>query len=105
MIDKTGSLKGLPALLAALTVGLVLALSQRTTGPSRAELADALSSARPQGVGANEIRSLKCREAIGGFNCRWRQFEDGSWVDRAGAARIDVDGWHMGGPASGGEPR
>ncbi|HEY1125313.1 MAG TPA: hypothetical protein VGE65_06745 [Sphingobium sp.] len=105
MPAETGSLKGLPALLAALLVGLVLALSQRTIGPSRAELADALSSARPQRVGANEIRSLTCREAPGGFTCRWRQLEDGLWVDRAGAARIDAGGWHLDASVSGGQSR
>ena len=87
-------MKALPALLIALIVGAVLVVSQRTVGPSRAELAQALSNADGDRVGVADIRSLKCEEAPGGFACRWKQFVNEAWVDRSGAAKIDAGGWH-----------
>jgi len=101
MIGKPGSLKALPALAIALLVGLVLAWSQRSIGPSRAELAGALSKTGAGRVAASDIRSLRCVEAAaGGFACRWRQRVDDAWIDRTGRARIDGSGWHAGNASS-----
>jgi hypothetical protein len=87
-------MKALPALLIALIVGAVLAVSQRNVGPSRAELARALSNTDGDRVAAADIRSLKCEEAPGGFACRWKQFVNEKWVDRTGAVKINAGGWH-----------
>lgn len=96
MIGAGGSLKALPALAIALLIGLVLAISQRTVGPSRAELAQALSKSGKDPVAASDVRSLRCTEAAtGGYACRWQQREDGAWIDRSDSARIDATGWHM----------
>lgn len=100
MVGTPGSLKALPALAIALLVGLVLAWSQRSTGPSRAELAGALSKTGAGRVAASDIRSLRCVEAAGGFECRWEQLQDDAWIDRTGRARIDGSGWHVGNASS-----
>ncbi|MBO9670143.1 MAG: hypothetical protein J7485_06475 [Sphingobium sp.] len=94
MSGTPGSLKALPALAIALLVGIVLAWSQRSTGPSRAELAEALSKTGTGRVAASDIRSLRCAEAARGFTCRWQQLRDDAWIDRTGNARIDGGGWH-----------
>ncbi|MBO9581214.1 MAG: hypothetical protein J7498_10020 [Sphingobium sp.] len=94
MIGKPGSLKALPALAIALLVGLILAISQRSVGPSRAELAAALSTIGADRVAASDIRSLRCEEAGTGFTCRWQQLRDAAWIDRTGSVRIDGGGWH-----------
>lgn len=96
MFGAGGSLKALPALVIALLIGLVLALSQRTVGPSRAELAQALSKTGKGTIAASDVRALRCTEAATeGFACRWQQREDGAWIDRSDIARIDTAGWHV----------
>ena len=96
MIGAPRPMKALPAMLVALLVGLVLALSQRTTGPSRAELAEALSQAGKEKITAGDLRALRCTEAgAGGYACRWQQRVDETWVERSGSARIDGAGWHV----------
>ncbi len=96
MAGQPRSLGGVAALLIALAVGLVLALSQRTTGPSRAELAQALSRAGEGAVAAGDLRSLKCGDAEArGYACRWQQREDDLWRDRSGRLGMAPDGWRM----------
>jgi hypothetical protein len=102
VVGASGSLKALPALAIALLIGLVLAVSQRTVGPSRAELAQALSKTGEDRVTASDVRSLRCDEfPAGGYACRWQQREDGAWMDRSGNARIDPIGWHVSGDSGG----
>jgi hypothetical protein len=96
MFGAGGSFKALPALAIALLIGLVLAISQRTVGPSRAELAQALSKSGKDTVTASDVRSLRCDEfQTGGYACRWQQREDGAWFERSGQAQIDAAGWHV----------
>jgi hypothetical protein len=96
VIGTGGSLKALPALAIALLIGLVLAISQRTVGPSRAELAQALSNSGTDRDAASDVRSLRCDELqSGGYACRWQQREDGVWIERSGNALIDTAGWHV----------
>lgn len=80
----------------ALLIGLVLALSQRTVGPSRAELAQALSTGGNDRVAASDVHSLRCSEfSTGGYACRWQQRVDDVWTERSGRAQIDGAGWHV----------
>jgi hypothetical protein len=91
-----GSLKALPALAIALLVGLVLAISQRTVGPSRAELAQALSKDGKDRVAASDVRSLRCAAIpAGGYACRWQQREDDAWTERSSNAQADDGGWQV----------
>ncbi len=86
MAAQPRSLGGLAALLIALAVGLVLAFSQRTSGPSRAELAQALSRTGNGAVATGDLRSLTCAEPTPqGYACRWQQREDDLWRDRPAA--------------------
>lgn len=99
-------MKALPALLIALLVGVALAISQRSVGPSRAELAKTLSHADGNRVLAADIRSLRCDERqSGGYACSWQQREEDAWVDRTGSAQVDGRGWQLIGVVTGSNER
>jgi len=83
------------ALLVALGIGLLLAWSQRSDGPSRAELARALSLEARANVAAADIRSVSCEQQTDRYACRWRQRIDGDWQDRSGSVWSGPEGWHM----------
>lgn len=84
------------ALLIALAFGLVLAWTQRTVGPSEAELATALSRATGQQVGPGDVEALRCGESIPvGYQCRWRQRDGDSWQERGGRLAADATGWRL----------
>ncbi len=96
MFGAGGSLKALPALGIALLIGLVLAISQRTVGPSRAELAQALSKTGKGTVAASDVRSLRCDELqSGGYACRWQQRQDDAWIEHAGQAQVNGQEWQV----------
>lgn len=82
------------ALLIALPFGLLLAWSQSARGPSRAELATALSQVEGRRVKAADLRSLRCDDAsAGGFACRWEQLEVGRWTVQNGRLSVRDNGW------------
>lgn len=84
------------ALLIALPFGLALAWSQSTVGPSRAELAAALSHGAEKPVRASDIESIACEErAASGYQCRWRQRVDEVWQARSAAVSTSGDGWRI----------
>ena len=86
----------LTALLIALPLGLVLAWSQPTDGPSRAELAAALTQDGGAPVAARDIESLHCEKAASiGYECRWRQRVDDVWQQREDAFAIETEGWQL----------
>lgn len=101
MVSWSSSKGAWAALGIALAIGILIAWTQRTTGPSRAELAQALS--QPSGrIMAADIKSLWCEEHGDGFACRWQQREDGTWVQRSGRMQADQRGWRLAQAASDG---
>jgi hypothetical protein len=106
MADAPRSLGALSALGLALLMGIILALTQRSNGPSRDELADALSRAGQSAVAASDLRSLRCDVYQStGYACRWQQRVDGDWHERTGRVQIDARGWSVDPGASGGQQR
>lgn len=91
------SISGGKALLIALPLALVLAWGERTRGPSRDELAQALTRAAARPVSPSDIQSVKCNgaEAGEGYLCRWRQREGGVWRSHAGRLGANNDGWRL----------
>lgn len=96
MAGERKSVSALTALLIALPFGLVLAWSLPTQGPSRAELAEALSSASARPVPASDLRDLSCDDpGTQGIACRWQQRVDGDWQARSGALAVSAGGWQL----------
>lgn len=89
------AMSGRRALLIALPLGIAIALTLPTRGPSRGELAQALAQAGDEDIGASDLRDLDCRESTDGYACRWQQREAGEWTGRTGALRGGADGWRM----------
>lgn len=86
----------LMALLIAAPFALVLAWSQPSSAPSRAELAKALDRAGQGAITASDIRSIDCAEPdAAGYACRWRQREDGAWLARSGRFAVGASGWRF----------
>ena len=83
------------ALLVVVPMALILAWSQRSEGPSRAELALALSRASGQTVRTGDLRFLNCATAQAGFDCRWEQRIDGVWQMRTGPISTSGGSWTM----------
>jgi hypothetical protein len=100
------SLGALPALAIALLAGIVLALTQRSDGPSRAELAQALMRAGDGAVPVRDLRSLSCDAyQSAGYACRWQQRIDGDWRERTGRVQIDAGAWSVDPGVSDGQQR
>jgi hypothetical protein len=89
------------AVAVAVALGLVLAWSQGRDGPSRIELAQALSATADRPVRGDDLRAIGCtRTADGqGYACHWRQRMDGDWLARSGLLRADAQGWRLAGNA------
>jgi len=82
----------LAALLIAIPFALVLAWSQSSQAPSRAELAAALNRAGDTSVTASDIRSIDCAAPdADGYACHWRQLD----VARSGHFVVDSTGWRQ----------
>jgi len=96
MAAEPRPLSGLAALLIAMAVGIFLALTQRSNGPSRAELAQALSQDGNVPVATSDLRSLKCAEANAqGYACRWEQQIGDGWRPKSGVVIPGAQGWRM----------
>lgn len=95
MDREPGRMGAVAALMIALAFGLLLAWSQSTQGPSRAELAAALSIEAGRVVAASDIRSIRCAGQSIGYDCRWEQQVDEVWRQRGGRLATDVDGWRL----------
>jgi hypothetical protein len=89
------SMGGLAALAVVLVLGLILGRTQRIEGPSRAELARALSLSGVT-VATGELRSVDCEPApSGGYDCRWQQHVRNDWQAQSGAVVLGAQGWRM----------
>lgn len=89
------SMGGLAALAVVLALGIVLARTQRIEGPSRAELAQALSLSGPA-VATGELRSLDCAATpSGGYACRWQHYASERWQEQSGHIQLTHDGWRV----------
>lgn len=96
MAGKARPVSALRALLIALPIGLILAWSLPTQGPSRAELAQAITARDGGAVSARDLRDLQCGNAVGGgYACRWMQREGDAWQARAGHVHVSAEGWRL----------
>jgi hypothetical protein len=100
MVSWSSSKGAWGALGIALAIGVLIAWTQRSVGPSRQELARALSSSAVV-VSPADIRSLSCEEQTAGFACHWQQREKGMWLDRAGGLEASARGWRVADAPSG----
>lgn len=84
------------ALLIALPFGLILAWTQPTAGPSRAELAAVLSRDTGRDVKTADVESVHCDDTGSAvYQCRWRQQQGDAWQDRAAAITASSSGWQV----------
>ncbi len=96
MAGKARPVSALKALLIALPIGVILAWSLPTRGPSRAELAQALMARDGGAVKASDLRDIQCRNATrGGYACRWMQRANDAWQARAGHVQASGEGWRL----------
>ncbi|GEM_PF-1602537 len=84
----------LKALLVALPFALVLAWTLPTQGPSRAELARALSR-DGDSIAPSDIESIRCAAVARGVvqDCRWRQHGEQGWRSGTGRLAATAEGW------------
>ncbi|MBO9576270.1 MAG: hypothetical protein J7494_11070 [Sphingobium sp.] len=95
-MDREPKMTGaVTALLIALPFALVLAWSQPTRGPSRAELAEALSREAGRTIAASDLRSIRCTVQSVTYECRWEQRADEAWSERSGRLATGGDGWRL----------
>jgi len=96
MADRPPAAGPFKALLIALPFALVLAWTLPTQGPSRAELARALSR-DGETVAAADLQSIRCtRSAHGmGQDCRWRQRSETGWRTGMGRLATTGEGWRL----------
>lgn len=83
------------ALLIAMPFALVLAWSQSSNEPSRAELAAAVAKATGKKVAASDIESVQCTVQSVTYDCRWLQRDGDVWQQQAGHLSTGADGWRL----------